>query len=97
MKSVRFLQSARDDVRREKTFTARISPELAQRFQNAVENAAVSHPLAMQIVEHEVQRWPLEIFPHGMLYLDEGEFILVLAVFYPKQAPEKWQRNLGTV
>ncbi|MCH8538958.1 MAG: type II toxin-antitoxin system RelE/ParE family toxin [Alkalimonas sp.] len=93
MKSVRFLESAREDVRREKKYYRRISPDLAKKFQSAVENAvkaAASQPLAMQILEHEVRRWPLETFPHGILYRNEDDFILVLAVFHPKQAPQKW-------
>lgn len=99
MKSVRFLQSARDDIRREKSYYRKIDPELARRFQDAVEaaiEAAAEQPLAMQIMEHEVRRWPLETFPHGVLYRDEGAFILILAVFHPKQEPTKWQGRART-
>lgn len=94
MKPVRFLQSAREDLRREKSYYRHINPELATRFQLAVENTvnAISHrPHAMQIIEHEVRRWPLETFPHGVLYRDESDFILVLAVFHPNQSPEHWK------
>jgi len=99
LKPVRFLESAREDVRREKIYYRKISPELARRFQSAVEiavKAAASQPLAMQILEHEVRRWPLEAFPHGVLYRNEDEFIFILAVFHPKQAPEKWQELART-
>ena len=48
-------------------------------------------PLAMQILENEIRRWPLDTFPHGVLYRNEDDFILILAVFHPKQAPERWQ------
>lgn len=94
MKPVRFLLSAMQDIRQAKDFYHRISPELAQRFQIAVEGAissVASQPLAMQAVENEIRRWPLETFPHGILYRDEIEFVLILAVFHPKQAPEKWR------
>lgn len=99
MKPVHFLQSAREDIRREKSYYRKIDPELARRFQTAVEvavKAIASRPLAMQILEHEVRRWPLETFPHGVLYRDEDELILVLAVFHPSQAPEKWQERART-
>ncbi|WP_082829712.1 type II toxin-antitoxin system RelE/ParE family toxin [Ectothiorhodospira sp. BSL-9] len=99
MKPVRFVESAREDVQREKSYYRKISPELAQKFQNAVESAveaAASQPLAMQILAHEVRRWPLETFPHGVLYRNEDEFILVLAVFHPKQAPGKWRELART-
>ncbi|WP_417440463.1 type II toxin-antitoxin system RelE/ParE family toxin [Idiomarina sp.] len=99
MKPVRFLESAREDVRREKSYYQKISPDLARKFQSAVETAvkaAANQPLAMQILEHKVRRWPLETFPHGILYRDEAEFILILAVFHPKQAPMKWHSKLST-
>ena len=99
MKPVRFLQSASEDIRRDKSYYRKIYPELARRFQTAVETAVkavASQPLAMQVLEHEVRRWPLETFPHGVLYRDEEEFILVLAVFHPNQTPEKWQERART-
>lgn len=98
MKPVRFLESAREDVRRGKNYYRNISPELARSFQFAVEaavKAAATQPLAMQIIEHDVRRWPLEAFPHGILYRNEDEFLLVLAVFHPRQAPEQWQALAG--
>jgi hypothetical protein len=47
----------------------------------------------MQVLDFNIRRWPLETFPHGVLYHDEEDLILVLAVFHPKQAPEKWQKR----
>ena len=59
MKPVRFVESAREDVRREKNYYRKISPDLAIQFQNALENAVnavAMQPLAMQILENEVRR-----------------------------------------
>ncbi len=94
MKPVRFLAAARDDIRREKHFYRQINPELARRFQAEVEKATAllsEHPLSMAALEFGIRRWPLEIFPHGLLYRDEDAFVLVIAVFHPSQAPERWQ------
>jgi len=99
LKPVKLLQSAREDIRREKAYYRKIDANLARRFQSAVEAAvkAVSaRPLAMQGHEHEVRRWPLETFPHGVLYHVEDDSILVLAVFHPKQAPENWKHRIPT-
>ncbi len=97
MKAVKFLQSALEDIRREKNYYRKIDVELARRFQASVEaavKAAATRQLAMQVLEPETfRRWPLETFPHGILYRDEDDFILVLAVFHPKQEPEKWQER----
>lgn len=96
MKPVRFLASARNDIRREKAYYRRIDPGLAKRFQIDVETAtakAANQPLAMQVIESGVRRWPLDKFPHGILYRNESELILVLAVFHPKQSPEQWRKR----
>jgi len=46
----------------------------------------------MQIVEMNIRRWPVDNgFPHGILYRVEAQEILVLAVFHPKQDPERWK------
>lgn len=74
MKPINFLASAREDIRREKTYYRKINPELARRFQAAVEKAVASaadQTMAMQELEFEVRRWPLDTFPHGVLYRDE--------------------------
>jgi plasmid stabilization system protein ParE len=94
LKPVRFLQSAREDLKREKNYYRKISPVLAQRFQKAVEvavNSLANQPIAMQTLGDHIRRWPLETFPHGILYRVEIEFILILAVFHPKQSPSRWQ------
>jgi plasmid stabilization system protein ParE len=99
LKLIRFLQSAREDVRREKSYYRKISPELAQRFQSAVEvavNSVANHPLAMQAFDDDIRRWPLEAFPHGILYRVEIEFVLILAIFHPKQLPYKWRDPVRT-
>nr|MBV6631315.1 type II toxin-antitoxin system RelE/ParE family toxin [Oceanococcus sp. HetDA_MAG_MS8] len=99
MKPVRFLASAREDVRREKAYYRKIDPELARRFQAAVETATTfigERPLAMQELEGGVRRWPLETYPHGILYRVEEKFVLVLAVFHPSQAPERWRDRAST-
>lgn len=94
MKPVRFLASARDDIRREKAYYRKIDPELPRRFQAAVEEATAligEQPLAMQELEFGIRRWPLATFPHGLLYGVEEKFVLVLSVFHPSQALERWQ------
>ncbi|WP_333609428.1 type II toxin-antitoxin system RelE/ParE family toxin [Arsukibacterium sp.] len=99
MKPVRFLASAREDIRQEKSRYRSIHPELARRFQAAIEAAAAlisEQPLAMQELEFSVRRWPLETFPHGVLYRVEEKYVLVLAVFHPSRKPEKWHVRADT-
>jgi len=93
LKVIRFLASAREDIRQEKSRYRSIHPELARRFQAAIEATSAliaEQPLAMQELEFSVRRWPLGTFPHGVLYRVEEDHVLVLAVFHPSQKPEKW-------
>jgi plasmid stabilization system protein ParE len=89
---IRFLRSAQADIRAEKSFYRKISPELANRFQIAVQTAVQAiafQPLAKQVVNLNIRRWPVDSgFPHGILYRVEEHEIPVLAVFHPKQEPD---------
>lgn len=99
MKPIKFLGSARADLRNEKAYYRTINPELARRFQAAVEaatQAIAADPLAMQLLEFNIRRWPIAGFPHGVLYRAEDHVILVLAVFHPKQDPTHWHERART-
>ena len=100
MKPVRILKSAQADIRSEKGYYRKISPDLARRFHFAVESTvkAIPHqPLAMQVLEYEVRRWPIDHgFRHGVLYRVLDSEILVLAVFHPSQNPGKWKARART-
>ena len=96
MSPVKFLGAARADLRIEATYYRKIRRELASQFLAAVEEAAKSiavRRLAMQIVEFEIRRWPVDGFPHGILYRVEAHVILVLSVFHPKQDPKRWRER----
>ena len=97
MKPVKFLPSARQDLRAEKRRYQTISPELSVRFQSAVEQkvkAIAAHPEAIQTLKYKVRRWPLGLgFPHGILYRENSEEIIILAVFHPKRDPIVWQNK----
>ena len=93
MRPVKFLGAARADLRIEAAYYRKINRELARQFLVAVEEATKSiaaRPLVMQIFEHEIRRWPVDGFPHGILYRVEAYVILVLSVFHPKQDPQRW-------
>jgi len=99
LKRVKILTSAREDIRHEKAFYRKISPALARRFQSAVESAVLSvaeNPLAMQVLDFDIRRWPVDGFPHGVLYRVEDDFVLVLSVFHPSQDPEEWHDRVRT-
>jgi len=100
LKPVRILKSAQADIRAEKAYYRKISPELAQRFHAAVELAVLAipyQPMAMQALQFEIRRWPVDHgFPHGIFYRVLSAEILVLSVFHPKQDPERWKTRART-
>jgi len=95
LKTVQLLQSALADVRGEKAYYRKLDPALAQRFARAVQSAIVAlaqQPLAMQIIDFEIRRWPVnDGFPHGIMYRVMAAEILVLSIFHPRQHPLRWQ------
>lgn len=48
----------------------------------------------MQVIESEVRRWPIQGFPHGVLYRIDGQRVLILAVFHPRRDPADWKRRI---
>jgi plasmid stabilization system protein ParE len=98
LKPVVFLHSARADLQAEFSYYTRIEPRLAARFVLSVESTTrliAANPEAMRVLAAEVRRWPVRGFPHGVLYRVEPKRIVILAVFHPKQDPEKWKGRTG--
>jgi hypothetical protein len=96
VRPVKFLGVARAELRTEAAYYRKINRELGRRFLVAVEEATTSiaaRPLAMQTLDFEIRRWPVDGFPHGILYRVEAQVILVLSVFHPKQDPERWHER----
>jgi ParE toxin of type II toxin-antitoxin system, parDE len=70
---------------------------LGARFQSALReaekfvstNPAMGHPH-----RYGVGRWPLKTFPFALIYSDEPEMILVVAVAHYSRRPAYWQRRI---
>ena len=52
---------------------------------------AVSYPKAWPELEDEVRRSLVRRFPYGVLYFEEDEYVLVLAVMHLHRDPEYWK------
>ena len=97
MKPIVFLRSARRDWREEVAYHEGIDPLLAERFSAAVEfasRAIARFPLAMQIIEREIRRWPVPGFQHGILYRVEDGQIVIVSIFHPRRDPSIWLRRI---
>ena len=69
---------------------------LGVRFQEELAEAEkfVRHnPLLGQPHKLETRKWPLKVFPYNLVYSNEPDLILVLAVAHYSRVPDYWRRR----
>lgn len=77
-------------------YYAEREPALALRFIEAVEDAIrriVEAPSTWRILDDDVRRCLTHVFPYGVLYTTEPEFILIVAVMHSSRDPGYWKRR----
>jgi toxin ParE1/3/4 len=87
---VEFDRRARAEVREAEGFYAAISPTLARRFAEAVEQAVTSisrDPLMWPVVAPGLRRHVVRRFPYVLLYRAEGDAVLILVVAHQSRHP----------
>ena len=75
---------------------ADISPQLSQRFAQAVEDTVQTlseSPLRFAVVHKDRRRAGVRRFPYGLIFLVEPTRIVVIACFHGKRNPRDWQRR----
>jgi toxin ParE1/3/4 len=71
---------------------------LALRFVEAVEDAirkVAEAPERWRIIEEDVHRCLTRVFPYGILYTIEPEFVLIVAIMHCSREPGYWRHRLG--
>jgi plasmid stabilization system protein ParE len=94
-----FHPEALDEYREATLYYAERDPALALRFVDAVENAIRRIPEAPErwrVLEEDVRRCLTRVFPYGVLYTIEPEFILIVAVMHCSREPGYWKRRVAT-
>jgi toxin ParE1/3/4 len=72
-------------------------PGLGNRFIDAVAEALeriARDPFAWTPSDEDVRRCLTRVFPYGILYTIEGEFILILAVAHLAREPKYWKPRI---
>jgi plasmid stabilization system protein ParE len=72
-------------------------PELAVRFIAAVEDAVrrvLEAPTRYRVIDEDVRRCLTRVFPYGILYTIESDFVLIVAVMHCSREPGYWKRRL---
>jgi plasmid stabilization system protein ParE len=72
-------------------------PELGQRFIAAVEDALdriLESPTSWRVIDEDVRRRLTRVFPYGVLYTMEPDFVLLVAVAHCSREPGYWKDRL---
>jgi toxin ParE1/3/4 len=72
-------------------------PALALRFIEAVEDAMrriLEAPTRWRVIEEDVRRCLTRVFPYGVLYTIEPDFVLIVAVMHCSREPGCWKPRL---
>ena len=73
-------------------------PALALRFIDAVEDAIgriLEAPTRWRVIEEDVRRCLTRVFPYGVLYTIEPDFVLIVAVMHCSRELGYWKQRLA--
>jgi toxin ParE1/3/4 len=88
-----FHPGALQDVKEAAEYYAARVPGLDLRFIDAVEETVeriLAAPARWRIVEDDIRRCLTHVFPHGVIYTIEQDFVLILAVMHCSREPGYW-------
>ena len=61
---------------------------------DAVFSAALRNPLRFPLVHRTVRRALTRRFPYEVLFVEDGERVVILAVFHAKRNPKEWRARI---
>ena len=70
---------------------------LGRRFATETRSAiqkAVAHPERWRVIEDDVRRCLVKVFPYSVLYTIEDGYILIIAIAHGKRQPGYWRDRL---
>jgi plasmid stabilization system protein ParE len=98
--SVRFLPPAEAELAEAVAYyngqSAGLGAELASEIREGLARIE-QFPQAWQLLSRRARRYRLRRFPYGLVYVEVGSEIVVLAVMHLHRRPEYWKERLGQV
>ncbi len=73
-------------------------PDLQLRFIEAIEDAinrVLESPTAWRVIDDDVRRYVAHVFPYGILYTFENDFVLIVAVMHFSREPGYWRKRIS--
>lgn len=97
MKHVKFLPDAEEEmfeaVKYYQSRTSGLGSDYLSEVERAIASIAKS-PLTWPKIEGELRRRLVRRFPFGILYFDESEEIVIVAVAHLRRKPGYWKKRL---
>ncbi len=94
-----FHPEALEEYREATLYYADRDPVLALRFVEAVEDTIrriLESPERWRVLDEDVRRCLTHVFPYGVLFTIEADFILIVAVMHCSREPGYWKRRVTT-
>lgn len=79
-------------------YYAQRDPQVGQGFVAAVEDALdriLDAPTRWRVLDEDVRRCLTRVFPYGVLYTIEPDFVLIVAVMHCSREPGYWKRRVA--
>lgn len=98
MKKVIFLPQAEQEMNEAAIFYDKHRHGLGREFLSMIKkgtDAISNSPIAYPIQQNEIRRILISRFPYGILYRDEEEQIVVIAVMHLRRAPDYWTHRVS--
>jgi hypothetical protein len=91
------LEGAEDDARDAYLYYLGKSRRIAAAFQMRLEEAIADLKESAhqyQLLEDGIRRYPMQQFPHGLMYEIDGDTVVVHALAHPRREPEFWRERV---
>ncbi len=96
MKRHAFHREAEEEYADEANYYARLDPELGGRFYDEIEQLIRDirqQPDRFRLFDAPIRRHFSDVFPYAVLYIDQPERVLIIAVMHMKQRPGYWKKR----
>jgi plasmid stabilization system protein ParE len=94
----RFHLEALEDYQEAANWYSQRGSALALRFVNSIEEGiwrASQTPERWTIIEEDIHRCLTHVFPYGILYTIESDYVLIVAVMHCSRKPGYWRHRLA--
>ena len=93
-----FHSAALEEYRQAALWYAERDADIALKFVASVEHAIariVEAPTRWRVIDEDVRRCLTRVFPFGILYTIESDFLLIVAVMHLSRGPNYWKPRIA--